>query len=658
MKDISNISKLLAATILLIVASGTAQAQGITDIINFVSIGILFIIIIVLIFIFWGLVYVSRYEVGIKTKKMFGKKMSQGQIIARNGEIGIQADTLMPGIYFFNPIIWKVEKEKVTVIGETEIGTIEAIDGEPIQTGRLLGDAVECNHFQDAKAFLDNHGKKGPQIAILRPGTYRINTRAFEINTEKATKIAEEKIGVVKAMDGKPLPSEYIIAPKPEDESHRYFQDGQAFINSGGYRGPQLETLQPGEYYINPLIFEVKQEDIAEVPPGYVAVLRSNVGKELARSSETPKPIDKQPNLAQEIHEKEEVILTTDKNERGIWEKPVAPGKYNLNPLAFTAYLVPTSAVTIDWAASPELRTEHQGAMPGGLTLGAPSRRPPPKEEEIDSKKASEFFKFSQLTLTSKDGFTLEADVRMIIRVRPQHASFVIARFGSVPNLIEQIVHPLIDSSFRNNAGEKKAIDFIQSRTLLQKEAIERAREEFEKYYVEAQNLLISYIQVDVALLKTQTDKEIAIQQQEQFQEQAKAQEENIELQEKTSRALKQKDVIDAKLSIEIQEDKAEAARKEAEGIRDSTKYKADGEAYAQEQVGSGTAKAYKAQAEVIGADKLALIKIMSEVSIGKIKIVPDFLVGGDSQGGGNLFNTWMATMLAEQVSKKKEEAK
>lgn len=643
--------KILAAILLLMVAGGTVQAQE--DIINIFTIIIAIILLVGVIFLALSIVLISRYEVGIRTKKMFGAKMPQGQIIARNGEIGIQADTLMPGLYFYNPITWKIEKEKVTEIREEEIGIVESVDGESIPTGRLLGDAIDCNHFQDARAFLDNHGKKGPQVAMLRPGTYRINLKAFNIRKKPVVKIDEERIGVVIAMDGKPLPSGFIIAPSPEDESHRFFQDGQAFINTGGFRGPQLETLQPGEYYINPLLFEVKEYDVAEVPPGYVAVLRSNVGKELSRTSETPIPTDKEPNFAQEIHEKDEVTLTTDKNERGIWEKPVAPGKYNMNPLAFTAYLVPTSAVTIDWAAGSEIRTEHQGAAPGGRSIGGTTQRSP-KIEEINSQKASEFFKFSQLTLTSKDGFTLEADVRMIIRVRPQHASFIIARFGSVPNLIEQIVHPLIDSSFRNNAGEKKAIDFIQSRTNLQKEAIERAREEFEKYYVEAQNLLISYIKVDANLLKTQTDKEIAIQQQEQFQQQAKAQEENIALQEKTARAVKQKDVIDAKLAIDIEKDMAEAARMKAEGVRDSTKYEADGIAYKERETGEGIASAYAAQAEVIGADKLALIKIMTEVSTGKIKIVPDFLISGDQQGG-NLFNTWMATMLTEQVAKKKE---
>lgn len=666
MKKMQN--KLLATLIFMIVTSGTAQAQeGIIDtVLNPFTIILVFIVIIVLLFLLSGLVYISRYQVGIKTKKIFGAKMPQGQIIARNGEIGIQADTLMPGLYWFNPIMWTVEKEQVKIIGEEEIGVVQAVDGEVIPTGRLLADETECNHFQDARAFLDKGGQKGPQIAILRPGTYRINTRAFIVNTKPITKVAKETIGIIIALDGKPLPSGYVIAPKPTSDAHNYFQSGQGFINNNGYRGPQLDTLQPGEYYINPQIFDVKHYDIAEVPPGYVAVLRSNIGIELAKSKELPPDMEKEPGFKQEVHEKDEVILTTDVNQRGIWEKAVAPGKYNLNYLALTPYLVPTSAVTIDWAASTDIRTEHvgiiekqMGKMVGREVVSEVNRERPrgPPREDVQTEKATEFFKFSQLRVTSMDGFQLDVDVKMIIRIRPQHASFIIARFGSVANLIEQIVHPLIDSSFRNNAGEKKAIQFIKERTLLQKDALEKARSEFEKYYVEAQNLLIAYISVDKTLLDTQTLKEIALQQQEQFEEQARAQEKNIVVQEKTARAAKQKDVIDAKLSIDIETDRANAARRRAEGERDSTKYVADGDAYKNEQTGVGLAKAYQAQAEVIGPDKLALIKVVEQVSTGKVKIVPDFLITGDQQGG-NLFNAWMANMVIEQVEKKKVEKK
>ena len=621
---------------------------------------LVFVALVVLVFIIKGLALIHDDEVGILTKKMFGRKLPQGRIIARSGEIGVQADIVMPRLLWRNPITWKIEKAPVVEIKPGEIGIVECIDGDPLPMGRLLGDSVECNSYQDAKKFLESGGKKGPQVEILRPGTYRINLKVFNVTKQPAIAIDEEKIGVVVAQDGTPLPSGFIIAPKPNvDETkprHNYFQNGQAFIDCGGSRGPQLDTLQPGEYYINPHLFDVKVYDIAEVPPGYVAVLRSNIGEELGdqEQKKIPGKVPKEPGFDQSIHERDEVVLTADKNQRGIWKDPIAPGKYNLNPLALTAYPVPTSAVTIDWAAGAELRAEHriEGTMKN-VVLGLTAKKP--SDEDTESDKAKEFFKFSQLRVTSKDGFQLDVDVRMIIRIEPQNAPFVIARFGSVANLIEQIVHPLIDSSFRNNAGEKKAIEFVQERSKLQHEALLKAREEFEKYHVEAQNLLIAYIALDQNLLRTQTEKEIAIQQQEQYKQQANAEEQRIAVQEKKARADKQPEVIAAKLSIDIATDNAHAVRREAEGIRDATKTKADGESYQKEMVGKAIAKAYNAQAEVIGKQNLAAIQLMEKVSEGQVRITPDFLVTGEGTSG-NLFNAWLAQMVSNQSQKTKSE--
>jgi uncharacterized membrane protein YqiK len=183
----------------------------------------------------------------------------------------------MPRLLWRNPITWKIEKAPVVKIKPGEVGIVESIDGDPLPVGRLLGDAVECNSYQDAKKFLENGGKKGPQVEILRPGTYRINLKVFNVTKQPAIIINEEKIGVVVVQDGIPLPPGFIIAPKPSDDEtkpiHNFFQNGQAFIDNGGSRGPQLDTFQPGEYYVNPLLFNVKISDIAEVPPGYVAVL-------------------------------------------------------------------------------------------------------------------------------------------------------------------------------------------------------------------------------------------------------------------------------------------------------------------------------------------------------------------------------------------------
>ncbi|OPY30855.1 MAG: SPFH domain / Band 7 family protein [Methanomassiliicoccales archaeon PtaU1.Bin124] len=648
--------------------------------------------IVLAIFVYRGLYLIRDDQVGIKRKKMLGKTMPQGHIIALDGEVGIQADTLMPGLYWKMPFIWSVEKTNVVFIGPDSIGVVNAIDGKPMPKGRVLGDEVESNNFQDAKMFLQNGGTKGPQCAILRPGVYRVNTCAFQINISKATRIDAEMIGVVIAEDGRPLPSGFLIAPKPVEEPnaefpnarvHKHFTDGQAFLDSGGFRGTQQESLQPGVYYINPLHFAVKTVKIQEVPPGYVAVIRSNIGTELESKMGAPSVNTGSNDIGTPVHEEGETLLITDKNVRGIWKEPVAPGKYNLNPLAFTPYLVPTSAITIDWASETQPKRESDASG------------------NIPSQRGDDFFKFSQLKVTSSDAFTLDVDVRMIIRIRPENAPFIIARFGSVENLIQQIVHPLIDSSFRNKAGNEKAIEFIKSRTRLQEEALKTARNEFEKYHVEAQNLLVSYILAPPELMKTQTDKEIAEQQLAQFQKQAEAQEMRKDVISKTAQADKQGEVMAAKLSIEIEQSRADARRKTAEGDKaynmtlaegesyklqkmaegeaarikylaeaeaaktemtgraeasrtemigkaDSLKVKymgeaeaskiknvGESEAYAQKAVGEAKADAYKAQVEAMGGDNIARLKMVEAIAEGKIKVVPDTLVSSNGSNGG-----------------------
>src|SRR5881296_1152285 len=186
------------------------------------------------VFFLKGLYLIRAGEVGLLVKRLGGRKMPAGQVIARHGEIGTQAATLMPGLYWRMPVVWSMRRSKVIQVAENEIASVEAIDGRPLPKGRLLGDEVECNQFQDGEAFLANGGFKGPQVAIIRPGTYRINPFLFNVARRAATEVASGKVGVVTAQDGQPLPPKFIVAPQPEGapsashpsaRSHNFFQD-------------------------------------------------------------------------------------------------------------------------------------------------------------------------------------------------------------------------------------------------------------------------------------------------------------------------------------------------------------------------------------------------------------------------------------------------
>lgn len=667
--------------------SGTQLAINLSDPITFGLIAAAILALVLLeLFIGRGIFLIRANEVGVLTKKFGGKKMAEGHIIARKGEVGVQAGTLMPGLYWKFPLYWQVHKFPITSVPVDNIGTVEAIDGEPLLPGRFTGDEVECNKFQDGEAFLENHGKKGQQVGVLTPGNYRINPMLFLVDVKPATFIDSESTGLVTAEDGIVLPPNYIIAPSPADAPSdqfpkarptKHFQDGQAFIDSGGYRGPQKDTLQPGKYFINDLMFRVTKIPKYEVPPGFVAVIRSNVGAELQKSERIPVPLIQsrtptdQITPGVQVAEKEETItadiesvLISDKNARGIIVEPLSPGTYNLNTVAYTAYLVPTSAIMIDWADSDHLSAPTMagvantaGNVTAGNLTGAVATRADrtqyPYTTEVSTKGIS-YFSFSQLEVISKDGFQLEVGVRMVIRIRQENAAFIIARFGTVFNLIQQIVHPLIDSSFRNDAGSKNALDFFQSRTELQQYVFNNARETFGKYHVEAQALLISFIrpadEQGQNLLNTQNLKQIAMQQQTQYQEQAKAEQQRIVVQEQTARANMQPQVVNAILQIDIEKNKAEAVRRQSEGLRDYKVNLAQGEASAIRQVGEAQADAYHAQAQVLGGEKVAMVKALEEIRTTSTKIVPDTLVMTGRDGGdasSPLITAWFARALA-----------
>jgi len=64
-----------------------------------------------------------------------------------------------------------------------------------------------------------------------------------------------------------------------------------------------------GNTYINIALFRVTLAPIAEVAPGYVAVIRSNVGAELEKSTVHPNAMEESAGLKGPVHEEVEKLL-------------------------------------------------------------------------------------------------------------------------------------------------------------------------------------------------------------------------------------------------------------------------------------------------------------------------------------------------------------
>src|SRR2546426_12346945 len=91
------------------------------------------------VFFLKGLYLIRAGEVGVLVKRLGGRKMPAGQVIARHGEIGTQAATLVPGLYWRMPVVLGLRRSQVVQGAETESPNGEALDRRPLPEGRLLG---------------------------------------------------------------------------------------------------------------------------------------------------------------------------------------------------------------------------------------------------------------------------------------------------------------------------------------------------------------------------------------------------------------------------------------------------------------------------------------------------------------------------------------
>ena len=585
--------------------------------------------------------------------------------IKQGGVKGIQLRTLPPGLWPIHPYLFRVSVAKATVVPQGKVGVITAADGDPLDPGRLLGKAItDHRNFQDAEQFIAARGQKGPQVDILTPGVYRILTQsgAIESSTETkpglftvrlfdATVINENGIGLVEALDGAPLnPRDYVAESMP---GHDNFQDGHEFIGRGGQRGPQKDILLPGTYYINPLLFKVIPETAKEIKPGEVAVVVSNVGRD--PSEEVRREMAEKVRIRMEREEREQAeesvarldaiddtrtaeqikadLLTGDPADRrldegaheayvvpegfrGIQEAVVGPGRYYVNTLAISPMVIPTTNQTVEWTAGEVANT------------------------------------FNPFEVISKDGFTMQLEVRVVFRVKPEDAPFMVAKIGGIERLIQNVMHPLIDSIFRNQASESSAMAYLQNRHEEQERAEARVRAHLLKYHVDVVNVLICHIHLPEELMKTQTEKILAEQRQNMYNAQREAEEKRIQLEKTRSHADNQKDLMAATVGVEIAAKRAEQRKAEGEGEAHYIQQTGRAEAEKVRLMGEAQGVAYREQVNALGPQGVALVETLKVIGEKGVRITPDVMAtGGGTEGGGGLGTLLLLNLFRERLN-------
>lgn len=558
-----------------------------------------------------GWIFISPSMSGLVEKKWSMKgDLPMGKIIATNGEAGVQADLLAPGLHMFKWWwMYSIKEIPPIEIPSGKIGVVKAQNGASLESGFILAKhVVDCDNFQDAKKFLDGKGVIGVQRQFLRNGVYRINTALFEIDISDAVLVEEGKIGIVTVKDGKSIPHGEIAARMKV--THRKFQDADEFLNEGGERGLQEEILPPGEYFINPLFAEVELQEQVKVPIGTVGVVTSYIGDEPQDTSGS---------------EFRHGIIVSN-GQKGVQKDPLNPGMYPTNKRVSVVEIVPTTNIVLNWANAKS------------------------EAHELDSH-------LSTITARTKDGFPINLDVSQIINIAHDEAPKVIARFGTLKNLISQVLEPTIGNYFRNAVQEKEALQFITARKEMQESAKAYIIRVLAEYNVVGVDTLIGDIIPPDALMEPIRQKHIAIQQTLTFIEQEKKEVARKQVVIASTSADMQGEVIRAQQEVLISERKAESVVKKQDGDNTAIKSKAEADAFAIEKrskaegeaeknvgfaqaevilkKGESTATAYKKQTDAMGKENFTAMQIMNSLSVSGMEIVPKIVTGGTGSSGG-----------------------
>jgi uncharacterized membrane protein YqiK len=249
----------------------------------------------------------------------------------------------------------------------------------------------------------------------------------------------------------------------------------------------------------------------------------------------------------------------------------------------------------------------------------------------------------------SQDGFAFDLDVSQVIHVGALDSPKVVSRVGSVQNLVDHVLQPIVGNYFRNAAQAYTVLDFLTNRSERQRNAADHIRQAVQAYDVQALDTLIGNINPPAELMQTLTDRKLAEEQRKTYEVQQDAQTQRQQLVRETAIADMQAEIVKAERGVNIAELHAQAEIQTATGESESIQIKAQGQASAIRAKGAARAFAHHAGSKAMGAQEYTALQLMQVVGDNKVRIIPDIAVGGDAKGNG-LIEALLGVMLQSQL--------
>jgi uncharacterized membrane protein YqiK len=597
------------------------------------------------------LVFIPNERYGVVERKWAFRGAEQGgSFMSLTGAPGFVPEVIRGGWHFFFPGMYRIHREDLITV--RSIGYLFARSGAPIPTGQALAAWPDGVDPQDARGFLTRAGQQGPQRKILRQGTYAINTALFVVFTDSKTHavslgdnekadsmhalltsrnafgpvfIEGDQIAVVTVQDGPALDHGEIIAPTVGTDAkqpamfHNSFQDIERFLAAGGRRGRQEQVLVEGTYYINRLFATVEMKDKTIVKIGHVGVVVSYTGPQGA-------------DLSGDDYKHGQLV---EQGQRGVWQKPLQPGKYAMNPFALTVREVPTTNFQLRWI---------QGSSDG---------------HNFDAN-------LSEIVLITKDAFEPVLPLSIVVHIGQNDAPYVVQQFAEIGKLVDQTLDPMVSAWFKDAAQSMTLIELVNKRSELQAHALDEMKTKFQKYRLNVMEVMIGTPRASVGdkhidtVFEQLRSRQVAREKVATYESQQIAASKERELREAEAIASQQPALTASKIAIEVAANQGDGevakrtrdakavvlmAEAEAQNVRLTGQAEADRIL----AVGTANANAARAQVEAYGGAELALRKVMVELLSDAVKhaaqpMVPGVVMGN---GGSGVSDLLMALAVA-----------
>ncbi len=317
-----------------------------------------------------------------------------------------------------------------------------------------------------------------------------------------------------------------------------------------------------------------------------------------------------------------------DEGQRGIWRTPLYPRQYYMHNAAYEMTDIQTLKVRVAYSS-----------------------------EEFNAQGALADISLSPIQVLTKDGFKFPVDVRVIYHIEPEDAPLVVSTVGDDEHILKKVMTPAVRSIFRNNAQGVTALAYVKQRMEQQKKSTLMIRTKLAPYGISVDEVLIGDVGGDTnsiaTLLATQTNRQLAKQQQITYVEQQKAAEKRKSLTKTEQEAEEEKKLAQAEYAVKIAAQKKDEIIIQAQADAEKVTIAAAAEAERIKAIGEAEADKYMKKAEAIGKQQVAVLEALELVSSGRIRITPDVMVsgGGDDAGGGTM-NALMGTMLGDMVTR------